>query len=283
MAGADTRAHASRSIPRARSGDRCRPRHYPLRMRRAALAFWLPVAAATALCAGLLLPVPLGPGDAPRRGAGGDGRAPSAGRAARDGAARARRRSAALPARRAHRAPGRRPHRSTPAVGARGLRRRRRRSRCSAGRCSARSRASSRQPASRPARSRSTTASSRGCTRCSWRSRSLALWCLVRALDEGGRWWVGAAVLLALNVYVHPYGVVVGIAAGAATLVATARRHERRQAGAHRCSPAPACRRHAATGRGLPRARLAPRRGAHARRASPCARRRRSTPCTRPS
>ena len=38
----------------------------------------------------------------------------------------------------------------------------------------------------------------------------LALWCLVRALDEGGRWWVGAAVLLALNVYVHPYGVVVG-------------------------------------------------------------------------
>ena len=54
----------------------------------------------------------------------------------------------------------------------------------------------------------------------------LALWCLVRALDEGGRWWVGAAVLLALNVYVHPYGVVVGIAAGAATLVATARRHD---------------------------------------------------------
>jgi hypothetical protein len=34
-------------------------------------------------------------------------------------------------------------------------------------------------------------------------------------------------VLLALNVYVHPYGVVVGIAAGLAVLVATLRRHER--------------------------------------------------------
>ncbi|MDX6578963.1 MAG: mannosyltransferase [Gaiellales bacterium] len=56
---------------------------------------------------------------------------------------------------------------------------------------------------------------------------ALALWCLVRALDEGGRWWVGAAALLALNVYVHPYGVVVGIAAGVAVLVATLRRHER--------------------------------------------------------
>ena len=56
MAGADTRAHASRSIPTRQTRRRCRPRHYPLRMRRAALAFWLPVAAATALCAGLLLP-----------------------------------------------------------------------------------------------------------------------------------------------------------------------------------------------------------------------------------
>jgi hypothetical protein len=56
---------------------------------------------------------------------------------------------------------------------------------------------------------------------------ALALWCLVRALDEGGRWWVGAAVLLAVNVYVHPYGVVVGIAAGAAALVSIARGHER--------------------------------------------------------
>ena len=74
----------------------------------------------------------------------------------------------------------------------------------------------------------------------SWRSRSLALWCLVRALDEGGRWWVGAAVLLALNVYVHPYGVVVGIAAGAATLVATAAAARATAAGARRCSPAPA-------------------------------------------
>jgi hypothetical protein len=52
----------------------------------------------------------------------------------------------------------------------------------------------------------------------------LALWCFVRALDEGGRWWAGAAALLALNVYVHPYGVVVGIAAGAAAVVATVRR-----------------------------------------------------------
>ena len=34
-------------------------------------------------------------------------------------------------------------------------------------------------------------------------------------------------MLLALNVYVHPYGVVVGIAAGVAVLVATLRRHER--------------------------------------------------------
>ncbi len=56
---------------------------------------------------------------------------------------------------------------------------------------------------------------------------TLALWCLVRALEEGGRWWAGAALLLALNVYVHPYGVVVGIAAGVAVLVATLRRHER--------------------------------------------------------
>jgi hypothetical protein len=56
---------------------------------------------------------------------------------------------------------------------------------------------------------------------------ALALWCLVRALDEGGRWWAGAAGLLALNVYVHPYGVVVGIAAGVAALVSIARRHER--------------------------------------------------------
>ena len=56
---------------------------------------------------------------------------------------------------------------------------------------------------------------------------ALALWCLVRALDVGGRWWAGAAVLLAVNVYVHPYGVVVGIAAGLATLVSVLRRHDR--------------------------------------------------------
>jgi hypothetical protein len=56
---------------------------------------------------------------------------------------------------------------------------------------------------------------------------ALALWCLVRALDAGGRWWVGAAALLALDVYVHPYGVVVGIAAGVSVLVATLRRHEK--------------------------------------------------------
>jgi hypothetical protein len=56
---------------------------------------------------------------------------------------------------------------------------------------------------------------------------ALSLWCVVRALDVGGRWWAGAAVLLALNVYIHPYGVVVGIAAGAAVLVDTLRRHER--------------------------------------------------------
>jgi hypothetical protein len=55
---------------------------------------------------------------------------------------------------------------------------------------------------------------------------ALALWCLVRALDVGGRWWAGAAVLLALNVYVHPYGVVVGIAAGTAALVSVWRRRE---------------------------------------------------------
>jgi hypothetical protein len=56
---------------------------------------------------------------------------------------------------------------------------------------------------------------------------ALALWSLVRALDEGGRWWIGAAALLALDVYVHPYGVVVGIAAGAAVLTSLARRHDR--------------------------------------------------------
>ena len=111
----------------------------------------------------------------------------------------------------------------------------------------------------------------------------LALWCLVRALDEGGRWWVGAAVLLALNVYVHPYGVVVGIAAGAATLVATARRHERRQvarAAAHRRRRRSPARCHWPRGTWCSRrvtARCTRRRGVR------CARRRRSTPCTRPS
>ncbi|HEY1479885.1 MAG TPA: glycosyltransferase family 39 protein [Gaiellales bacterium] len=56
---------------------------------------------------------------------------------------------------------------------------------------------------------------------------ALALWCLVRALDEGGPWWAGAAALLALNVYVHPYGVVVGIAAGLAALVSVTRRYDK--------------------------------------------------------
>ncbi len=95
---------------------------------------------------------------------------------------------------------------------------------------------------------------------------ALALWCLVRALDVGGRWWAGAAVLLALDVYVHPYGVVVGIAAGVAVLVATLRRHETRAVARAAPDRARHRARDAAAGRRLPRARLAPRRRAHAER-----------------
>ena len=40
---------------------------------------------------------------------------------------------------------------------------------------------------------------------------ALALWCLVRALDtDEPRFWAATAILLVLNTYTHPYGVVVG-------------------------------------------------------------------------
>src|SRR4051812_34419194 len=56
----------------------------------------------------------------------------------------------------------------------------------------------------------------------------LALWCLVRALDTwDGRWWAAFAVLLVVDVYAHPYGVVIGLIAGGATLAAVRRRGER--------------------------------------------------------
>ena len=57
---------------------------------------------------------------------------------------------------------------------------------------------------------------------------TLALWCLVRALDTwSGRWWAAFAVLLVVDVYAHPYGVVVGLIGGGATLVAILRRGDR--------------------------------------------------------
>ena len=41
---------------------------------------------------------------------------------------------------------------------------------------------------------------------------ALALWCLVRALDSGdGRSWAGAAAFITLDVYSHPYGVLVAV------------------------------------------------------------------------
>src|SRR3954454_6276285 len=56
----------------------------------------------------------------------------------------------------------------------------------------------------------------------------LALWCLVRALDTwAGRWWAAFAVLLVVDVYAHPYGVVVGLIGGGATLAAIVRRGDR--------------------------------------------------------
>jgi mannosyltransferase len=57
---------------------------------------------------------------------------------------------------------------------------------------------------------------------------TLALWCLVRALDTwDGRWWAAFAVLLVVDVYAHPYGVVVGLIGGGAALAAILRRGER--------------------------------------------------------
>jgi hypothetical protein len=57
---------------------------------------------------------------------------------------------------------------------------------------------------------------------------ALALWCLVRALDTwDGRWWAAFAVLLVLDVYSHPYGVVVGLIGGGATIAAIVRRGDR--------------------------------------------------------
>jgi hypothetical protein len=58
---------------------------------------------------------------------------------------------------------------------------------------------------------------------------TLALWALVRALDtDDGRWWAAVAVLLVLDVWSHPYGVVVGLIAGGATAaMLIQRRHER--------------------------------------------------------
>ena len=49
---------------------------------------------------------------------------------------------------------------------------------------------------------------------------ALALWCLVRALDtDEPRFWAATAVLLVLNTYTHPYGVVVGLIAALAVIV----------------------------------------------------------------
>lgn len=48
---------------------------------------------------------------------------------------------------------------------------------------------------------------------------TLSLWCLVRALDtDEPRFWIGAASLLVLNTYTHPYGVVVGAIAALTVL-----------------------------------------------------------------
>ncbi len=49
---------------------------------------------------------------------------------------------------------------------------------------------------------------------------ALALWCLVRALDtDEPRFWTATAILLVLNTYTHPYGVVVGLIAALAVIV----------------------------------------------------------------
>jgi hypothetical protein len=48
---------------------------------------------------------------------------------------------------------------------------------------------------------------------------TLALWCLVRALDTNERrYWAGTAGLLVLTTYTHPYGVVVGLVAALAVV-----------------------------------------------------------------
>jgi hypothetical protein len=57
---------------------------------------------------------------------------------------------------------------------------------------------------------------------------SLALWCLVRALDDGSpRYWAGLAAFLVVDVYAHPYGVIVGGVAGVTVLAALLWRGDR--------------------------------------------------------
>ena len=288
MAAADTRRTLVDRSRRPRSA--LRSRHYPCDARRAALARW-PTARASpppAPCAGArLLPVPRRPRHAPRRGARGHGRAPAAGRAARDRAARARRRAAALPARRR-------------SIGAARRRPRRRRAPVSAlAACCSRSsasallgralfgpsRASSRRPDSRRQPGRALLRRLRAHVLAVPGVHALALWCLVRALDDG-RTLVGRRrrPARAERLRRTPTASWSAIAAGAATLVATAQTARRRRLARAAARPA----RGVVAGTlplavGVPGARLASRRGATRRRASPCARRRRSTPCTRRS
>jgi hypothetical protein len=57
---------------------------------------------------------------------------------------------------------------------------------------------------------------------------ALALWCLVRALDtDEPRFWAATAILLALDTYTHPYGVVVGLVAALAVLAELLQARER--------------------------------------------------------
>ncbi|MDX6596271.1 MAG: hypothetical protein QOE87_158 [Gaiellales bacterium] len=57
---------------------------------------------------------------------------------------------------------------------------------------------------------------------------ALALWCLVRALDtDEPRFWAATAILLVLDTYTHPYGVVVGLIAALAVLTELLQTRER--------------------------------------------------------
>ena len=94
---------------------------------------------------------------------------------------------------------------------------------------------------------------------------ALALWCLVRALDtDEPRFWAATAVLLVLNTYTHPYGVVVGLIAALAVLAELLQARERaawRRAAVRRRRRD---RGHGAARHRLPRAGIAARQGAAA-------------------